>query len=98
MREVVNTILYLNRTGCQWDMLPHDLPSKGTVYHYYNTWRKDGTWQRMNQALREELRQELGRETTPSAAIIDSQSVKTTEKGAVADTMPENTSKAANGT
>jgi putative transposase len=83
MREVLNAIFYVLKSGCQWNMLPHDLPPKGTVYHYYNTWRKDGTWQRINQALREELRQELGREATPSAAIVDSQSVKTTEKGVV---------------
>jgi putative transposase len=59
MREVLNAIYYVLKSGCQWDMLPHDFPPKGTVYHYYNPWRKDGTWQRMNQALREELRQEL---------------------------------------
>lgn len=88
MREVMNAIYYGLKTGCQWDYLPHDFPPKGTVYHSYNTWRQDGTWQRMNQALREELRQELGREATPSAAIIDSQSVKTTEKGAVEATTP----------
>ena len=98
MREVMNAINYVLKSGCQWDMLPHDLPPKGTVYHYYNTWRKDGTWQRMNQALREDLRPELGREATPSAAIIDSQSVKTTEKGAVEDTMRVNRSKDANAT
>jgi len=98
MREVLNAIYYVLKSGCQWDMLPHDLPPKGTVYHYYNTWRKDGTWQRMNQALREELRQELGREATPSAAIIDSQSVKTTEKGAVEAMTQANTSKGANAT
>lgn len=93
MREVLNGIFFVLKSGCQWDMLPHDLPPKGSVYHYYNTWRQDGTWQRMNQTLREELRQELGREATPSAAIIDSQSVKTTEKGAVEAMMLVNESR-----
>ena len=95
MREVFNAIFYVLKSGCQWDMLPHDLPPKGTVFEYFNTWRKDGIWQRMNQVLREELRQELGREATPSAAIIDSQSVKTTEKGAVAATTQTRKSRGA---
>lgn len=95
MREVFNAIFYVLKSGCQWDMLPHDFPPKGTVYDYFNTWRKDGTWQRMNQGLREELRQELGREASPSAAIIDSQSVQTTEKGAVEAMMPTRKSRGA---
>ncbi len=81
MREVLNAIFYILKTGSQWAMLPHEFPTKGTVYHYYNTWRQDGTWQRIMAQVREQLRQALKREATPSAAIVDSQSVKTTEKG-----------------
>lgn len=80
-REIINAILYLNRSGCQWDMLPHDLPPKSTVYDYFAKWRDDGTWQRMMDELRTQVRVAAGREPTPSAASVDSQSVKTTARG-----------------
>jgi putative transposase len=81
VREVLNAIFYLLRTGCAWRMLPHDFPNWNTVYTYFRNWRKDGTWQKLNDALRREVRTQAGREAEPSAAILDSQSVKTTEKG-----------------
>jgi putative transposase len=73
MREVLNTLFYLNRTGCQWDLLPHDLLPKSTVYQYFKQWREDGTWQGMMDALRAQVRVADGREPTPSAGSIDSQ-------------------------
>jgi len=79
LREILNAIFYIVRSGCTWRMLPHDLPPWKTVYHYFRLWRKDGTWERINSALRVEVRVAAGREPEPSAAVIDSQSVKTTE-------------------
>src|SRR5260370_28856402 len=80
-REIANAIFYVVRSGCTWRQLPHDLPPWQTVYYYFRTWRRDGTLEALHARLRERLRRTLGRATTPSAAIIESQSVKTTERG-----------------
>ena len=86
-REIVDAILYVLRSGGNWRLLPHDFPPWQTAYHYFRLWRLDGTWERIHTRLREQARRRAGREASPSAAILDSQSVKTTEKGGPRVTM-----------
>jgi putative transposase len=80
-REILNAIFYVVRGGCPWRLLPNDFPPWKTVYHYFRSWRLDGTWERMHSALRQRVRVRLKRNPQPSAAIVDSQSVKTTGVG-----------------
>ncbi|WP_217133048.1 IS5 family transposase [Streptomyces sp. AC558_RSS880] len=80
-RELLNALAYWLRAGCAWRLLPHDLPPWQTVYHYWRQWQKEGVWERMLTTLRERERMEHGRDPTPSAAIVDSQSVRATERG-----------------
>ena len=80
-REILNAIFYQARTGCPWDALPRDFAPKGTVYGYFRQWRRDGTLTRIHATLRERVRRQAEREVQPSAAVVDSQSAKSTEKG-----------------
>src|SRR5947209_8905200 len=81
LREIVNAVFYILRSSCAWRLLPHDFPPWKTVYHYFRLWRIDGTWERLNTAIRKRLRVRLGRDPQPSAGIVDSQSVKSTGVG-----------------
>src|ERR671913_1206316 len=73
LREILDAIFYILRSGCQWRLLPHDFPRWPTVYYYFRKWRIDGTWERINRAIRERLRVRLKRDPQPSAGIVDSQ-------------------------
>jgi putative transposase len=81
IREILNGVWYVLRAGCAWRLLPHDLPPWPTVYSYVRRWRLDGTWQSLHDRIRQELRLQEGRLEQPSAAVLDSQSVKTTDRG-----------------
>jgi putative transposase len=81
LREILNVVFYVLKSGCQWRLLTHDFPRWTTVYHYFRTWRIDGTWERINRAIRERLRVRLNRDPQPSAGVVDSQSVKSTGVG-----------------
>lgn len=81
LRAVLNGILYLVRTGCQWRLLPHDFPPWSTVHTWYRRWRQDGTWERIHEALRQQTRRQAGRDPSPRSSAADSQSVKTTPQG-----------------
>jgi len=96
LRQVVNGIFYLLKSGCQWRMLPHDFPPWKTVYHYFTGWRKSGRWVDINARLSQQVREQAGREASPSAGSIDSQSVKTTAKGGCAVSTVASRSKGVN--
>jgi putative transposase len=80
-RAVLNALLYMDRTGCQWRLIPRDFPNKSTVRYYFDLWTKDGTLEKVQDRLREAVRVQMGREEQPSIGVMDSQSVKTTEVG-----------------
>ncbi len=97
-RELVDAILYVLRTGCQWRALPHEYPPWSTTYWWFRRWRRDGTWEGIAAALRARVRVKAGRNPQPSAAILDSQSVRTTEKGGPGGTTRARRSPAASAT
>src|SRR5207249_8068900 len=98
LREVMNTLLYQARTGCQWAYLPHDLLPKSTVWDYFNAWKKDGTWQAIMDALRRRVRRQKGRQEDPSAAVLGTQTTETHHQGRTATWTGARRSRAASGT
>ena len=80
LREILNAVFYVQRSGCQWEMLPHDFPHHGTVYKYFQKWERGGIWQKIPDSLRHQLREKIGRKEKSTVASADSQSVATTEK------------------
>ena len=98
MRSVVDALLYVLRGGISWRALPHDFPPWESVYDHFRRWKCDGTLERMHDALREQVRTRAGKDASPSAAVLDSQSVRTTEKGDPAATMPARRSAVASAT
>ena len=94
MRAILNAIFYLEKTGCQWRMLPLHFPPWKSVYDLYYRWRLNGKWDQIHDILRSQVREKAGKQATPSAAIVDSRSVKTAQKGGLEATMEERKSKA----
>ena len=97
MREVVNGVLYVVRTGCSWRQLPHEFPPWITVYYYFRRFQGDGTWRKIHDRLRARVRRKAGKKPTPSVGILDRQSVKTAEKGGIGDMTRARKSWAASG-
>ena len=87
--DLINAMFYVVRSGCAWRMLPRDFPAWQTVYYYFRRWQKDGTWQKLHDSLRRRIRVQAGHHREPSSGILDSQSVKTVEKGGYGGLMLE---------
>ena len=96
-RLLLDAIFYVCKTGCQWRALPSDFPPWGTVYSYFRTWKNDGTWERVHNTLRDKVREKVGKNPQPTAASIDSQSVKTSVKGGIVDMMVTRRSRGVSG-